>query len=139
MYASNKDLIIIDGDCPFCNHTMIRIARLDKRKDFLIAASSSATVQEIISADQQEELKRVFVDTIVVRTVAGEYLQRAAAIFYLVYRLAFGVSAPRMLLRLFSLSLFSWLYDQVAARRLSIVKGACPIPPPDVRKRFVLS
>lgn len=136
---TSHPVLLYDGLCGFCNKTIQLILRYDKRKTMLFAALQSDNGKAILA--RHPELEGL--DSLVfVEPLAGLHQERVfvrsdgalqvASYLGGFWKLALaGYIIPR--------SIRDYLYDQFAKRRYRWFGkyDSCPLPPPDVRDRFL--
>ena len=132
--ANEHSVVLFDGVCNFCNHSVNWIIRRDSRSYFRFAALQSDVGAEI---QQQYGLDPSALDTLVLNEGGRVYLKSMAALrvvrrlcspWPLLYAL---IAVPR--------PVRDFAYDWFARRRYRWFgkKDACMVPTPDVRDRFL--
>lgn len=132
-------LVLYDGECGFCNHAVRWILDADSTGRFSFAPLGGATAAAILA--RHPELPRDLDSIVYVEhTQSTERVAiRADAIFAICSQL----DAPRFRRVAQLRALPAWLaelgYRAFAARRRSVSKrmGACPLPSPAERQRFL--
>jgi predicted DCC family thiol-disulfide oxidoreductase YuxK len=131
-------VLLYDGVCGFCNGAVRTILRFDRQGTLRFAALDSAFAQRIV--ERHPSVKEVdtvvFIDNpessdehVSIRSAAG-------------LRVVDYLGGPWKLLavtRVIPAPLRDWLYDRFARIRYRVFGryDACPIPPPEVRARFL--
>jgi len=137
--SSRPPLLLYDGYCALCDRTVRFLLRVDRRGVLRFAALQGETAASI--AARRPEMAGVDSVVFVAGGEAGHErvaLRSAAVIGAL--RAVGGVwRAVAALLVIVPRPLRDWGYDLVAARRKRWFGeyDACPVPPPEVRGRFL--
>ena len=71
-----KNIIIFDGDCPFCNKTIMYLAKLDNSNSFHFISNKSKIGEKLIN---EFELKNIFSETIIT-IIDNKYFFKSNAI-----------------------------------------------------------
>lgn len=130
----NKKIILFDGVCNFCDTTIQKIIKWDKKGQFVFASLQSDIGQKI--------LKHIGVDSSTDSIVLYEpnvaYYIKSEAILEImssVHPLKFLFS----LLKVFPTAMSDFFYDYFAKNRYKWYgkKEECMIPSPEIRKRFL--
>jgi len=127
-------LVLYDGQCGLCNHSVQLIIRHDRRGRFRFAALQSDAGQALLA---RHGLAADVIDTVVLVDGGRAFTRSRAAL-----RIAGGMDAPWPLLRAFAIvprPLADVVYDFVARNRYRWFgrSDACMLPPPEVRARFL--
>lgn len=127
-------LVLYDGECGLCNHSVQLILRHDRRGRFRFAALQSDIGRALL---ERHRLPADVVDTVVLVDGEEAFTRSRAAL-----RIAGKMDRPWPLLRAFSLvprPLRDGVYDFVARNRYRWFgrTDACMLPPPEVRARFL--
>lgn len=137
-YSSTAPVLLYDGVCGVCNRAVQTVLRLDPHGGLRFAALDSVFAKAIIERhpEIQDVDSMVFVDN------PGEPTERVAVRSAAAHRVANYLGGPWKLLavlRVLPVSFSDWLYDRLAAVRYRIfgTYDTCPLPPPEVRARFV--
>ena len=131
-------VLLYDGVCGFCNGAVRTILRFDRNGTLRFAALDSDFARAVI--DRHPSLADI--DTVIYVENPGQPTERvnfrsAAGLRVASYLggpwkllLAFGTLPPRVR---------DWLYDRFASVRYRVFGkyDTCPIPPPEVRARFL--
>ncbi|MBY0359422.1 MAG: DCC1-like thiol-disulfide oxidoreductase family protein [Candidatus Obscuribacterales bacterium] len=133
--AHARDLVLYDGQCGLC-HGAVRFLLAEDRAEggaFIFAPLESDSGKAALSGIAN------LPDSIVVKRVDGRILYRSAAVLYLLQRLGGAWHVFAFFARFVPAVLRDTVYDGIAkVRRQLFAKpgDACPILPPDLRKRF---
>lgn len=137
-HPSAAPVLLYDGVCGVCNRAVQTVLRFDPHGSLRFAALDSVFAKAIIARhpEIQDVDSMVFVDD------PGQPTERVAVRSAAAGRVANYLGGPWKLLavaRVLPTSLRDWLYDRVAAVRYRIFGkyDTCPLPPPEVRARFV--
>jgi predicted DCC family thiol-disulfide oxidoreductase YuxK len=128
------DLVVFDGACVLCNGFARFVHRHDRKGTFRFATAQSPIGRAVyegvgLSPDAME--------TVLVRR-RGHVLQKSDAFFATLA--AFGGLWPAVnIARLVPRPIRDWVYDRIARNRYRLFGrlDACPMPPPELRARFV--
>jgi len=127
-------LVLYDGQCGLCNHSVQMILRHDRRGRFRFAALQSELGQALLA---RHGLPAAEMDSVVLIDGGEAYTRSRAAL-----RVAGRMDAPWPLLRALTIvprPLRDVVYDWVARNRYRWFgrTDACMLPPPEVRARFL--
>jgi predicted DCC family thiol-disulfide oxidoreductase YuxK len=131
------DTIFYDGGCGLC-HRAVRFLVVRDRDGtrFTFAPLGGETALERFENAHPEDLP----DSIIVLSATGDIFVRSRAVIRLFRRLG-GIWRPlSALLGLVPAAIGDRAYDFVAARRARLFArpgDACPVVPPELRKRFL--
>lgn len=137
--SSYVPILFFDGCCPFCNFAVRMIYRLDRRGTIRFAPIESELGRMVI--EQHPKLKACNSAFILDRNEDGS--ERISAKSDMLARVAKYISWPGKLLFLPLKFLPRWmadrLYDIVARNRNRLFGryASCPIPPKEMRQRFI--
>jgi len=131
-----KAVVLFDGVCNLCNHTVQFIIRHDKAQHFQFASQQSEAGQRLL-AQHHIPGSQALAESVVV--IEGEKVWLASdAVFRILYRLG---GAWRMLavLRLLPKGLRDGVYRWVAQNRYRIFgrRESCLVPTPEHKQRFL--
>lgn len=135
--AENAPILLYDGVCGFCNHTVQMIIKRDRRGTMKFAALQSEFGQAVIQ--RQPQLQGIDSLVFVDRSKNSEqvFVRSAAAL-----RVAAYLGGPWHLLRVTSLlprKVRDFFYDLFARYRYRMFGKyeSCMLPPPETRARFM--
>ena len=137
--TTSEPVLLYDGQCGFCNKTIQRILRYDKRKTMFFAALQSDYGKSVLA--RHPELAGI--DSLVyVEPLEFAYLERVFVRSDAALRIASYLGGPWKLFLLGYIvprSIRDYLYDQFARRRYRWFGkyDTCPLPAPEVRARFL--
>jgi predicted DCC family thiol-disulfide oxidoreductase YuxK len=137
-HPSVAPVLLYDGVCGVCNAAVRTVLRFDPHGSLRFSALDSVFAKAIIErhAAIQNVDSMVFVDD------PGQPMERVAVRSAAAQRVADYLGGPWKLLavaRVLPTPFRDWLYDRLAAIRYRIFGkyDSCPVPPPEVRARFV--
>ncbi|WP_406814649.1 thiol-disulfide oxidoreductase DCC family protein [Mycobacterium sp. M23085] len=135
---SAAPVLLYDGVCGVCNRSVRTILRLDPTGPLRFAALDSVFAKAII----ERHPAIAGVDSVVFVDDPGGSAERVAVRSAAVLRVADYLGGPWRTLkvaRVIPAPLLDWLYDRFAAVRYCVggKYDSCPLPPPEVRARFV--
>jgi predicted DCC family thiol-disulfide oxidoreductase YuxK len=131
-------VLLYDGVCAVCNRSVRTILRFDRRCTLRFAALESDFAQAIIA--RHPSVKDV--DSVVFVDDPGGPDERVSVRWAAGLRVADYLGGPWKALavtRVIPAPLRDWLYDRFAGIRYRVFGkyDSCPIPPPEVRARFL--
>jgi predicted DCC family thiol-disulfide oxidoreductase YuxK len=133
----NRQVLLYDGLCGFCNATVQFILRHESRPTLMFAALQGTFAAGVI--ERHPELKAV--DSLVWVQANGpdERVRIRSSAALAVVRHLGGIWRTLMLFWLVPRPLRDWAYDLLARRRFRIFGryGSCPVPGEAVRARFL--
>ncbi|HZQ30317.1 MAG TPA: DCC1-like thiol-disulfide oxidoreductase family protein [Mycobacterium sp.] len=134
----SKPVLLYDGVCGFCNQAVRAILRFDRDGELRFAALDSDVARTIIARHPTLHAadSMVFVDD------PGGPDERVSIRSAGALRVVAYLGGPWKILavtRLIPRPLRDWLYDRFAAVRYRVFGkyDTCPVPPPEVRARFL--
>lgn len=134
--SASQDRIFYDGECGVCHASVAFVSRHDATGEaFRFAPLHGETFAETVG----EEVGRGLPDSLVVQTAAGDLLLRSDGTIYILRRLGGFWKFLGGLLAVVPRPIRDFFYDRFAAvRRFLAAKptGACPLLPPELRRRF---
>jgi predicted DCC family thiol-disulfide oxidoreductase YuxK len=137
--TASQPVLLYDGKCGFCNKSIQHILRYDKRNTMFFAPLQSEYGKSVLTRHPElagidslvyvEPLEFAYLERVFVRSDAALRIVRYLGF---PWKLALaGYIIPR--------SVRDYLYDQFAKRRYRWFGkyDTCPLPPPEVRARFL--
>lgn len=128
------DLIVFDGVCVLCNGFARFVHRWDRAGTFRFATAQSAIGRAVY---ESVGLSPDAMDTVLIRR-HGRVLKKSDGVFAAVS--AFGGAWRAInVLKVCPRPIRDWAYDRIAKNRYRLFGrlDTCPLPPPDLRARFV--
>lgn len=131
-------VLLYDGVCGFCNGAVQTILRFDRDGSLRFAALDSDFAREVI--DRHPSLRDI--DSVVFVENPGLPDERVSVRSAAALRVADYLGGPWkgfLVAGAIPAPARDWLYDRFAAVRYRVFgkHDTCPIPPPEVRARFV--
>jgi predicted DCC family thiol-disulfide oxidoreductase YuxK len=131
-------VLLYDGVCAICNRSVRTILRFDRRGTLRFAALESDFAQAVIA--RHPSVKDV--DSVVFVDDPGGPDERVSVRWEAGLRVVDYLGGPWKALkvtRVIPAPLRDWLYDRFANARYRVFGkyDACPVPPPEVRARFL--
>ena len=127
-------IIIFDGDCGFCNRTIMFFAKNDVNNCFKFISNNSDFGKGLLQKIQILGLEQ---STIVLIENDNTFTRSSA-----IWRILLKIPKYRMLgfsLLLIPKKVSDWFYDFISNRRKRIVNNNdCEIPTLEMRKKFIL-
>jgi predicted DCC family thiol-disulfide oxidoreductase YuxK len=139
MSEETGPVLLYDGLCGFCDGAVRMVLKVDRRRLFRFAPLASDFARGVLSIHPELE----GIDSIVLVEPREEGLGRGVWVrsdaFIQTARYLGGAWRLLTLFALVPRPLRDWAYDAFAGRRYRIFGRfeACPIPPPEVRSRFL--
>ena len=131
-------MLLYDGVCGFCNWAVRTILRFDPNGTLRFAALDSGFARAI--TDRHPAIQNV--DSVVFVDEPGQAAERVAVRSAAALRVVDYLGGPWKLLevaRIIPAPLRDWLYDRFADIRYRVYGkyDSCPLPPAEVRARFL--
>jgi predicted DCC family thiol-disulfide oxidoreductase YuxK len=135
---SAAPVLLYDGVCGVCNRAVRTILRLDPTGPLRFAALDSVFAKAVI--ERHPEIADI--DSVVFVDDPGQPSERVAVRSESAMRVVDYLGGPWRVLKIAGLvptPLRDWLYDRFAAVRYRVLGkyDSCPLPPPEVRARFI--
>ena len=135
MEAPISSVVLFDGECNLCNHSVQFILRRDPARRFHFAALQSSAAQRLLR--QSGQAPTLLPDSVVLVEQAKVYTKSTAAL-----RIARRLSGLWPLAAVFLLVpafLRDGVYDLIAQHRYRLFgkREACMLPSPELRGRFL--
>lgn len=128
----NKNLIIYDGECGFCNKIMIFIAKKDKNNHYKFVSNTSKIAREILD---QKGMVEVSEKTIIVMD-NNEIFIKGKAIKVIAKNIVLNPILKRII-AITNEKLLNIGYTIIAKNRLLLTNNSCEIPPKEVLEKFI--
>ena len=131
----NKQLVLFDGVCNFCNSSVLKIIKKDKKNVFLFTSLQSEIGQEITAHFNIDSEK---LDSIILVESTTKYYSKSTAALKIINH--FGG-----FWKLFNLSWIlptafrNFFYDYIAKNRYKWFgkRESCMIPTPEIKSKFI--
>lgn len=129
------NIILFDGECYFCDHSVQFIIKRDKQELYHFASIQSDIGQELL---RKYNVPR-HIDSLILIEGNQFYIKSTAAL-----KISKNLKGVWKLFYSFILiptPLRDYLYDRVASKRYTWFgkKNSCELPSPEIRKRFLSS
>lgn len=131
----DKSFIIFDGNCGFCNKTIMLIAKNDKNNNFKFVSNLSVFGINLLSKHQIRGLEKSTI--ILIEKDEGVYSE-SMAIRKILLKIPF-YKWFGYLIFLFPKRLSDYVYALISKnRKLIIENNICEIPNSEIRKKFIM-
>ena len=129
----DKPFIIFDGNCGFCNKTIMYIAKNDKHNNFKYVSSLSNFGINLLSKHQIAGLEK---STIILVEKDYNIYSKSIAIRKVLLNIPFYKSLGYLMFCI-PKKISDYVYDLISKnRKLIIQNNTCEIPNPEIRKKF---
>jgi len=125
-------IVLFDGECNFCNHSVRFIYKRDKKGIFKFASLQSETGKSLLS---KHNLSDIGLSSMVLIKDENAFIKSSAAL-----RIFGKLSGLWPLMTMFLIVprfIRDWVYDIIAKRRKRLIKNACEVPTGEFRSRFL--
>lgn len=131
---TNKQLILFDGVCNFCDDTVQKIIKADTKNRFVFASLQSTLGQEIL---QYLGINKT-TDSIVLYQPGYAYYTESDAVLHIAKQLN-GLYPLLQIGKIIPKKLRDIAYNNFAKNRYKWFgkKDECPIPSPEIREKFL--
>lgn len=126
-----KNILIYDGDCAFCNKSVIFLAKMDTEDLFFFISNTSKEGRRLI---EQHKMQKLTNKTLIVLIEGTPYIKTKAIYNFL--RIVNRWKIVQLLLRISPIVLTNFIYDMVAKCRLQLAKSSCTVPDDSIRHKF---
>jgi predicted DCC family thiol-disulfide oxidoreductase YuxK len=130
----NENLIIYDGECGFCNKTMLFIARRDSDGKFRFISNSSEKGKKILLENGLTEISK----TSVVLCYNKKILTKGKAIKCIFSNININ-PVLKKIIEYSNLKALNLIYSLISKNRLLLSKGYCEIPPKEILSKFIMT
>jgi predicted DCC family thiol-disulfide oxidoreductase YuxK len=133
----NKDIILFDGVCNFCNSSINLVIDQDPQKVFVFASLQSEITQELFEILNYKPLNNSYLNSVLLISNNTVY-EKSEASLLIASKLP-GAWKWFRILRILPISFRDFFYDIVAKNRYWIFgkSDQCRIPTPEIRERFL--
>lgn len=129
---NRNNIMIFDGDCGFCNKTIIALAKIDKNDNFVFISNKSLEGLKILN---NYELSKIANETIIL--ISGKKIYfKSRAIIYFFEKINY-CSVMIKLSKIFPLKFNDYIYSLISKNRNKIIKNNCTIPPIKIMKKII--
>ncbi|WP_111307522.1 thiol-disulfide oxidoreductase DCC family protein [Confluentibacter sediminis] len=131
----NKKLILFDGVCNLCNHSVQYIIKHDKKNLFLFTALQSDIGKEIIEVYNIDTHKT---DSILLYIPEKGIDYKSTAALKIARYLGFPINVMSVFF-IIPTPIRNWVYDYIAKNRYKWYgkKESCMIPTPELKSKFL--
>ena len=131
----NKKVILFDGVCNLCNHSVLKVIKYDKKNVFLFSSLQSKTGKEITDHLGIDIAK---IDSIILYEPNVSYNIKSTAALKIMQQFK-GIWNLTYILFLFPESFRNLIYDYIAKNRYKWFgkKESCMIPAPELKEKFL--
>ena len=127
--------IVYDGDCGFCNKTVMFVAKNDKNNNFKFVSNLSDFGTKILLKNNIKGLEK---STIIFVNNKSKIYTKSVAIRKVLLKIPY-YKVIGYLMFLFPKRLSDYVYDLISKNRKLIIKNSiCEIPNSEIRKKFIL-
>ena len=127
--------VLFDGDCGFCNHTIMFIANRDSKENFTFVSSLSKFGNKLLN---ENKLKGVELETLILFENENEFYTKSKAIQKMLIDIP-NYKIIGYLMFLIPRFIMDSVYMAISKRRKIIIKGeSCEIPEMNIRRKFIL-
>ena len=127
--------IIYDGDCGFCNKTVMFLAKNDRNNNFKFVSSLSEFGAKILLKNKIKGLEK---STIILVENENKIYTKSVAIRKVLLKIPY-YKMIGYLIFLFPKRLSDYVYDLISKnRKLFIKNSTCEIPNSEIRKKFIM-
>jgi predicted DCC family thiol-disulfide oxidoreductase YuxK len=130
----DKDWIIYDGECGFCNKFMIYFAKKDLNNNFIFVSNKSI---EGISFLTNNNLKETSNSSLIVKNENKVYIEGMA--LRKIFEKINVNQSIRIIIQYTNLKVLNFTYKIIAKNRLILTKNNCEIPASEIKSKFITS
>lgn len=134
MEKSNYKYIIFDGDCGFCNHTMIYIANNDTENQFKLVSNQSKFGLKILENFNISPLK--INETILL--IDRQYFYEKSEAFIKILLVLPKYRVIGKILKFIPKNISDYFYNIISHFRKKIIKNNCTVPNKNIKEKFIL-
>lgn len=132
--AMDKNLILYDGECGFCNKTILFLAEKDIHNHFIFVSNVSRLGQEFLQKNNLIETTK----TTIILVEQNHHFTKGKAIKMISKKLAIH-PVLQFLVRNTPIIALNFFYTIIAKNRLALTNNNCRIPSPEIRSKFIVS
>lgn len=127
--------IVYDGDCGFCNKTVMFVAKNDKNNNFKFVSNLSDFGAKILLKNNIKGLEK---STIILVDNKSEIYTKSVAIRKVLLKIPY-YKMIGYLMFFFPKRLSDYVYDLISKNRKLIIRNSiCEIPNSEIRKKFIM-
>jgi len=126
-------IVIFDGNCPFCNKTIMYLAKLDNFNSFYFIFNQSKSGENLI---KEFELKKIFSETIIT-IIDNKCFFKSNAIMKIFKHLK-KFKFLRIIHKIVPLRLSDIIYSLISKNREKIISN-CEIPKSHIKTKFIIN
>ena len=132
---NNKKIVLFDGVCNLCNHSIIYIIKRDYKDKFRFAPLQSEIGKTLLKEFQQS---RYSLDSIVLYDPEKGLFSRSSAVLRISKELKFPSNLYSIFL-IIPAFIRDWFYNYIAKNRYKWYgkQESCMIPTPELTKKFL--
>jgi predicted DCC family thiol-disulfide oxidoreductase YuxK len=130
----DTNLIIYDGECGFCNKTLLYLAKIDTNNNFLFVSNLSKKGKQILLENNLVEVSK---DSIVVFN-NGQIFTKGKAVKIIAQNVDIN-ALLRKIIDVTHVVVLDFGYTIIANHRLSLTNNSCKIPSKEILSKFILS
>jgi len=126
--SSDQKIVIYDGDCGFCQRSVVFIARNDRSKTILFTSSLSEEGKKLITEKQilaDPEKTLILID-------GDQYLTQYKAVLTIAKKLKFPYKQMGYLGHLLPVFIGDRCYNFISKRRKKLIKSECSLEMKDI-------
>ncbi len=132
---NNRQIVLFDGVCNFCNASILKIIKNDKKNIFLFASLQSEIGKEIT---QHFNIDTNFIDSIILVESKTNYAIKSTAALKIAKQFG-GLWWLFQIFWILPTSFRDFFYDYIAKNRYKWFgkKESCMIPTPEIKSKFI--
>jgi predicted DCC family thiol-disulfide oxidoreductase YuxK len=127
-----NNIIIFDGDCPFCNKTIMFLAKLDNSDSFSFISNQSTIGKKLI---KEFKLKNLFSETIIT-IIDNKCFFKSNAIFKF-FKNINKFKVLQIIHKVIPIKLSDFIYSLISKNRKKIISN-CEIPKSHIKSKFII-
>ena len=134
-HPKNKQLVLFDGVCNFCNASVLKIIKMDKKNIFLFASLQSEIGKEITTHFNIDTKKT---DSIILVESETSFAIKSTAALKIAKHFG-GLWWLLQIFWVFPTSFRDFFYNYIAKNRYKWFgkKESCMIPSPEIKSKFI--
>lgn len=124
--------IIFDGECGFCNKSIVILAKIDIKDEYQFVSNVSKKGIELL---EKYNIKNLSNDTIIL-IYAEKYFLKSSAIFNFLIDVKKSKTL-KILIKILPISFCNKIYDLIAKNRKKIITNNCELPSWSISKKII--